>query len=458
MGIFKAYDIRGLVPSELDADMGRKIGNAFARLLKAKRLLVGQDVRTHSPEIAGAVMDGIRDAGCDVVSIGLSSTPMTYFAIGANDTEGENVDGGLCVTASHNPGEYNGMKLCSRGSKPISKANGIGEIEEMCAQPYPEVAAERGALIEIDVREAYTAHVESFMDLGDAVTLAIDAANGMVGHTLPSILPKLSSVTSHSIFLEPDGTFPNHEANPLKEENLDPVRELVKKISADLGVSFDGDADRCCFVDETGQTVSADLMTALLAREFLKAEPGASVVYDLRSSWVVKEVIAECGGKPVRDRVGHSFIKATMRGNGAVFGGELSGHFYFRDNFVCDSGVIAMVRALNLISAEKVNGRTFSSLVADLRRYHSTGEINFRVEDKAAAIERLEKNYADGRQDHLDGITVEYGQLGDDEWWWFNVRQSNTEPLLRLNLEASSAALRDRRRDELIGLLGDPEA
>lgn len=458
MGIFKAYDIRGLVPSELDANMGRKIGNAFARLLKAKRLLVGQDVRTHSPEIAGAVMDGIRDAGCDVVSIGLSSTPMTYFAIGANDSDGENVDGGLCVTASHNPGEYNGMKLCSRGSKPISKANGIAEIEEMCGQPYPEPVAERGALIEIDVRAAYTAHVESFMDLGGEVTLAIDAANGMVGHTLPSILPKLPQVTAHSIFLEPDGTFPNHEANPLKEENLDPVRELVREVAADLGVSFDGDADRCCFVDETGLTVSADLMTALLAREFLKQEPGAAVVYDLRSSWVVKEVIAESGGQPVRDRVGHSFIKATMRANGAVFGGELSGHFYFRDNFVCDSGVIAMVRALNLISSEKAKGRSFSSLVADLRRYHSTGEINFRVEDKAAAIARLEENYSEGRQDHLDGITVEYGQLGDDEWWWFNVRQSNTEPLLRLNLEASSAALRDRRRDELISLLGDPEA
>ena len=458
MGIFKAYDIRGLVPSELDADLGRKIGNAFARLLNAKRLLVGQDVRTHSPEIASAVMDGIRDAGCDVVSIGLSSTPMTYFAIGANDTEGENVDGGLCVTASHNPGEYNGMKLCSRGSKPISMANGIGEIEEMCAQPYPEPAAERGKLIEIDVREAYTAHVESFAELGGEVTLAIDAANGMVGHILPRLLPKLPGVTAHSIFLEPDGTFPNHEANPLKEENLDPVRELVSQAAADLGVSFDGDADRCCFVDETGQTVSADLMTALLAREFLKREPGAPVVYDLRSSWVVKEVIAESGGQPVRDRVGHSFIKATMRDNGAIFGGELSGHFYFRGNFVCDSGVIAMVCALNLISAEKAKGRSFSSLVADLRRYHSTGEINFRVEDKAAAIARLEQHYADGRQDQLDGITVEYGQLGDDEWWWFNVRQSNTEPLLRLNLEASSAALRDRRRDELIGLLGDPEA
>lgn len=458
MGIFKAYDIRGLYPSELDEDTARKIGHAFARLLSAKRLLVGQDARVHSPSVADAVMDGIRDAGCDVVSIGMASTPMTYFAIGSHDGAGQDVDGGLCVTASHNPGEYNGMKLCSRGSRPISKANGIGDIEGMCAQPYPGVVGERGKLIEIDVREAYYEHVQTFMDVSAPVTLALDAANGMAGYTLPGILPRLPEVTAHSLFLEPDGTFPNHEANPLKEENLDPVRELVKKVGADLGVSFDGDADRCCFVDETGQTVPADLMTALLAQDFLEREPGASIVYDLRSSWVVKEVVQQAGGKPIRDRVGHSFIKATMRDNNTIFGGELSGHFYFRDNYVCDSGVLAMVSALNLISRHKATGRSFSGMVADLRRYHSTGEINFRVDDKEAAIARLKDTYSSGRQDDLDGITVEFGDLGDQEWWWFNVRMSNTEPLLRLNLEASSAALRDRHRDALIGLLGDPEA
>lgn len=458
MGIFKAYDIRGLVPSELDADLARKIGHAFVRLLSAKRLLVGQDARVHSPEIAEAVMDGIRDAGCDVVSIGMASTPMTYFAIGANEGKGQKVDGGLCVTASHNPGEYNGMKLCSAGSRPISKANGIADIEAMCAEPYPGPVAERGQRIEIDIREDYFTHVQSFMQVSGPVTLALDAANGMAGYSLPGILPRLPDVSAHSLFLEPDGTFPNHEANPLKEENLDPVRELVQKVGADLGVSFDGDADRCCFVDETGRTVPADLMTALLARGFLQREPGASIVYDLRSSWVVREVVKEAGGIPIRDRVGHSFIKATMRDKGTVFGGELSGHFYFRDNFVCDSGVLAMVSALNLIAAEKAKGRSFSGLVADLRRYHSTGEINFRVADKEAAIASLQTAYASGKQDHLDGITVEFGDLGDQEWWWFNVRMSNTEPLLRLNLEASSADLRDRRRDELVGLLGDPEA
>ncbi len=452
MGIFKAYDIRGLVPSELDAPLARKIGYHFAKLLQARRLLIGRDVRTHSPELAHAVIEGMRDAGADVVNIGLASTPMVYFAIGSQD-----VDGGLSLTASHNPGEYNGMKLCSRGAKPISKANGIADLERMCAAPYPGPGAQRGALHELDLLDAYAAHVARFATIERPIKVAIDAANGMAGHTLPKVLPKLANVTAETLFLEPDGTFPNHEANPLKEENLDPVRALVRSSHADIGMSFDGDADRCCFVDETGRTIPADLMTALLARQFLQREPGARVVYDLRSSWVVKEVIREHGGVPLRDRVGHSFIKATMRQHGAVFGGELSGHFYFRDNFVCDSGDIAMVTALNTLARAESAGRPLSALVADLRRYHATGEINFHVEDKAGAIAALKAKYADGRQDELDGISVEYGELGDADWWWFNVRMSNTEPVLRLNLEARRPETRDRRRAELIALLGEPE-
>ncbi len=353
MGIFKAYDIRGVHPSELNADVARRIGNAFARLLDARSLLVGRDMRVHSPEVADAVIEGMRDAGADVITVGLASTPMTYFAIGSQD-----VDGGLCVTASHNTGEYNGMKLCSRGARPISRANGIADIERMCGEPYPEPVAKRGSLTELDLDEAYAEHVASFSDMEGELTLAIDAANGMAGHTLPGILPKLPKLTTNTLFMEPDGTFPNHEANPLKEENLDDVRALVRAEGAAAGVGFDGDADRCCFVDETGQTVTADLMTALLAREFLRKEPGAHIVYDLRSSWVVKEEILAAGGVAHRDRVGHSFIKATMREHGAVFGGELSGHFYFRDNFVCDSGALAMVSALNLLSREEILAST----------------------------------------------------------------------------------------------------
>ncbi len=448
MGIFKAYDIRGKVPSELDAAKARDIGHAFALLIGGKRLLVGRDMRTHSPQIAGAVIDGIRDAGCDVLSIGLASTPMTYFAIGSSD-----VDGGLCVTASHNPGEYNGMKLCSRGARPISAANGILDIERMCREGLPKPVAMRGKLEEKDLLSAYTAHVAGFARKGLEAKVAIDASNGMAGYTLPGILERLPGVEAHTLFMEPDGTFPNHEANPLKEENLDPVRELVKSSGASAGVGFDGDADRCCFVDERGRTVPADLMTALLARDFLAKRGPVPIVYDLRSSWVVKEEILKAGGTPIRDRVGHSFIKATMREKGAVFGGELSGHFYFADNFTTDSGVIAMVTALNVLA----EGSTpFSERVQDLRRYHATGELNFHVADKDAVIAELKRKYAKGRVDELDGITAEFGELGDPSWWWFNVRASNTEPLLRLNLEASHAGLRDEKRAELCALLGVP--
>ncbi len=449
MSIFKAYDIRGIVPTELDARLAYRIGEAFARFLAAKRLVVGRDMRTHSPEIASAVIEGMRDAGADVVDIGLASTPMAYFAIGSIDC-----DGGLNVTASHNTGEYNGMKLSGRGATPISAANGIRDVERLATGPAPTPMARRGQVEQRELLAEYADHVAKFARLDRDVKIAVDCANGMEGYTLGPILERIPRARAQAIFTALDGTFPNHEANPLKEENLDPVRELVRSSGSELGVSFDGDADRCCFVDESGRTVGNDLMTALLARDQLQRHPGAPIVYDLRSSWVVKEEIRRAGGVPVRDRVGHSFIKATMRARGAPFGGELSGHFYFGENFVCDSGVIAMVSALNLLSRSKT---PFSALVADLRRYHSTGEVNFHVADKTAAIAELKSRYSKGRQDELDGITVEFGDVGDASWWWFNVRASNTEPLLRLNLEASSAAERDRRRDEIVAILGEPE-
>ena len=452
MGIFKAYDIRGLVPSELDPALAKKIGNAFARFLNAKRLVVGQDMRTHSPAIADAVAEGMRDAGCTPIRLGLASTPMTYYAIGALDC-----DGGLCVTASHNPAQYNGMKLCRAGAVPISGSTGIADIERMCNQPYPEPVADRGGQEQIELLADYVKHVVGFADIATEIKIGIDASNGMAGHTLPGILAALPQIKATSMLMEPDGRFPVHEANPLKEENLDGLREIVKSSGSALGVSFDGDADRCCFVDETGRTVSADLVTALLAPGFIKGKPGVPIVYDLRSSWVVREVIEEHGGIAIRDRVGHSFIKATMREKGAVFGGELSGHFYFADNFTCDSGVIAMVTTLALLSRPENQGKKFSEMVAGLRRYHSTGEINFKVADKDAMIAELKQRYQNGKQDELDGITVSFGDLSDPDWWWFNVRASNTEPLLRLNLEARTAALRDERRAELVALLGEPE-
>jgi phosphomannomutase len=450
MSIFKAYDIRGKYPTELDAPLARRIGGSFARLLGAKRLAVGRDMRTHSPELQGAVIEGIREAGADVVDLGLCSTPMAYFAIGSQD-----VDGGLNVTASHNPGQYNGMKLCGRGARPISAANGILDVERMVAQAPPPPAPRPGEVTKLDLLAKYADHVARFARIERPLTVAIDVANGMAAYTLPPLLTRLENLDAHTLFMQLDGTFPNHEANPLKEENLRDVKALVSSKRADLGVAFDGDADRCAFVDEGGRTVSADLMTALLARELLATRPGAPVVYDLRSSWVVKEEIRRAGGVPVRDRVGHSFIKATMRENGAVFGGELSGHFYFADNYVCDSGEIAFASALTMLSKDRA---PLSARVADLRRYHSTGEINFHVDDKEGAMARLEREFSDGRGDRLDGITLEFGDLADDDWWWFNVRPSNTEPLLRLNLEARKPETRDRRKAQLVSMLGSPEA
>ena len=450
MTIFKAYDIRGKVPSELYPTVAKKIGFNFAKLVKAKRLVVGRDMRTHSPQLCDALIEGILDAGSNVLDIGLASTPMTYFAIGSQPC-----DGGLCVTASHNTGEYNGMKLCLAGARPVSSKNGILELQQMCKEPYPLHPAKRGSVESLDLLEAYAAHVARFATLKQPIKVAIDASNGMAGYTLPPILERLALIEASTIFMELDGTFPNHEANPLKESNLDPVRELVRKSKSQIGVSFDGDADRCCFVDESGRTVPNDLMTALLAREVLAHHPGAPIVYDLRSSWVVREEISKAGGKPIRERVGHSFIKATMREKKAVFAGELSGHFYFADNYTCDSGEIAFVSALNVLAR---SGKTFSELVQGLRRYHATGEINFHVLHKDKLLTEIRHKYKDGKHDELDGVTIEYGDLGSKDWWWFNLRTSNTEPYLRLNLEASSAAVRDAKRAELVSLLGEPHS
>ena len=451
MGIFKAYDIRGLFPSEIDEDICYRVGFHLAQMLEAKRLVVGQDMRVHSPGLADAVSRGMRDAGCDVIRLGLASTPMTYHAIATLEC-----DGGLCVTASHNPGEYNGMKLCRAGAKPISAANGILDIEKLAAGQAPIPVGELGAEEHVDLLENYADHVASFGSIDKPIKVAIDVANGMAGNALSSVLKRLPNIEASIMLEDMDGNFPVHEANPLIEENLDGLRELVDSSDARIGIAFDGDADRCCFVDEKGATISADLMTGLLAPGFIQAA-GTPIVYDLRSSWAVKEEITKAGGHAIRDRVGHSFIKATMRENGAVFGGELSGHFYFKDNHTCDSGMIAMVTTLNFLCLPENQDKPVSELLSGLRRYHATGEVNFRVDDKDAAIASLKEKYSAGRQDELDGITVEFGDLSDTDWWWFNVRCSNTEPLLRLNLEASTAAHRDIRRDELVALLGTPE-
>ena len=443
MSIFKAYDIRGIYPEELDEKTAERIGAAFARFLDAKTLVVGRDMRTMAPSIEAAAVRGITSTGCDVIRIGLSSTPMAYFAIATLPC-----DGGMNVTASHNPPEYIGFKLCREEARPLSGDTGIQKIRELVESGEELGGAEKpGKVTERDVREAYIEHVLSFAEEIRPMTICVDYANGMGAYVIPRILERLPQLKVHALYDELDGTFPNHEANPLKEENLRDLRELVLKTKADLGVEFDGDADRCAFMDGEGKVVSSDLVTAILARDLLEKHPGKGILYDIRSSRVVPEEIRRLGGRPVRERVGHSFMKETMRREDCAGGGELSGHYYFADNFYSDSGIIALLKILNVLTKE---GKSLKEIADGLRKYASTGEINFRVEDKEGVIRKLAEIYSDGEIDWLDGITVSYPD------WWFNVRPSNTEPYLRLVMEAVTPELLEEKKKELFAILGDP--
>ncbi len=441
MGIFKAYDIRGLYPSEIDEKQAKAIAEAFVVYLGAKRILIGRDMRTHSPSLAEAAVEGALSVGADVVDVGLVTTPMSYFGVGKLG-----LDGGLMVTASHNPGKYNGFKLCREGAGPISGDKGLPEIEAMSKAGVP-ASAKRGTRAVLDLKSGYVAHVVGLAGKGRALTVAVDGGNGMGGPFALEILQKLGH-RAEAIYCDPDGRFPNHEANPLKAENLRDLQALMKRTGAGVGVAFDGDADRAIFVDEKGEAVPNDLLTALLAPSVLKRHPGAAIVYDLRSTWAVREEIEKAGGVPVRERVGHSFIKATMRQRKSPFGGELSGHTYWAENYTADSAMIAMVRVIGLLQE---TGRPLSGLVRPLQRYAGTGEVNFVVSDKDAKIREVEKAFADGRVDFLDGITVEYPD------WWFNVRKSNTEPLLRLCLEARTPNLKEKGLKRVLAVLGEPE-
>ena len=442
MSIFKAYDIRGTYPDQIDEPLARRIGAAFARFLGARRLVVGRDMRSMAPSIQDAVIDGILDAGCDVVDIGLASTPMAYYAIGALD-----VDGGLIVTASHNPAQYIGFKMCRAEARPLSGESGIGEIRALVESSDLTAAAQRGKRDTVDSKQGYVERIASFA-AGIAPThLVVDYANAMGAWEGPEIFARIPGLQVEALYDELDGSFPNHEANPLVEANLDDLRAAVIRSGAALGVSFDGDADRCAFVDEEGCTVRADLITVILARGMLARSPGKGIIYDLRSSRVVAEEVRRLGGRPVRERVGHSFMKETMRREDCIGGGELSGHFYFAENNYTDCGILACILTLVQLSAE---GRSLKDAADELRRYHGTGEINFRVEDKMSMMKTVEAAFADGEVDYLDGVTVSYPD------WWVNVRPSNTEPYLRMCLEADSAELMESRRDQLIALLGPP--
>ena len=432
--IFKAYDIRGTYPDQIDAEVCRRIGAAFARFAGAPTVLMARDMRPSGEELCAAFAEGATSQGVDVVDLGLASTDLIYYASGKLDAPG------AMFTASHNPAGYNGIKLTLAGAKPVGEDTGLADIKAMAAEQLP--ATGTGTVTRRDVVADYAAHVRSFVDASVLRPLKVvaDTANGMGGYVAPRVFEGLPFDVTY-LFQELDGTFPNHPADPIQVENLRDLQAKVLETGADIGLAFDGDADRVFLVDEKGQPVSGSLTTALLAQGILAKKPGETILHNLICSKSVTEVIEESGGKAVRTKVGHSFIKAVMAETGAVFGGEHSAHYYFRDNYRADSGLIASLIVLEQLS---VSGSKLSELLAPLDRWAASGEINSRVDDTAAVIERIAGVYADGEQDRLDGLTVDYGD------WWFNLRPSNTEPLLRLNLEARTREACDARTAEVL--------
>jgi phosphomannomutase len=437
--IFKAYDVRGVVPDDLDPDLARRIGAAFAEWAGLPAIALGRDCRLSSPEFAAAIAEGATSRGVDVLDLGLASTDLLYFASGRLDVPG------VMLTASHNPKQYNGIKFCMPGARPVGEETGLREIRALVeAGEQPSVGAP-GKVQSRDLLDAYAEHVLTFVDGASMrpLTIVADTANGMGGLVVPAVLERLP-VTLHLLYGELDGTFPNHPADPLNPANQVDLKAAVLERGADVGLAFDGDADRVFLIDERAEGVSGSLTTALVSVPMLRREPGAKVVHNLICSWIVPETIRAHGGVPVRTRVGHSFIKQVMADTGAIFGGEHSGHYYFRDNYRADSGLIAAVVALGELSA---SGTTLSELLAPFRRYFDSGEINSEVADQHAKLEELAATLADAKQDRLDGLTFEY------EDWWCNVRPSNTEPLLRLNVEATTAALLEEKTDLMLGLI-----
>ncbi len=437
--IFKAYDVRGVVPGDLDEDVARRIGSAFAEWSGAPRLLLGRDCRLSSDELAAAFSDGATARGSDVVDLGLASTDLLYFASGSLDLPG------AMLTASHNPPEWNGLKFCLAGAAPVAEDTGLIDIRALAERDRYAPFASRGRVERANLLDPYVDHVVSFVnpDAMASLTVVADTANGMGGLVVPPVMARLPVTLVH-LFPDLDGTFPNHPADPINPQNTRDLRAAVPEHGADIGLAFDGDADRVFLVDERAEGVSGSLVTALVAEAMLKRHPNSRIVYNLICSWVVPEVIREHGGEPVRTRVGHSFIKRVMADTGAVFGGEHSGHYYFRENYRADSGLIAAVVVLAQLGAA---GVTLSELLAPYDRYRDSGEINSEVADQSATIEEIAAAFPDGRQDRVDGLTVEF----DD--WWFNVRPSNTEPLLRLNVEATTEELLRAKTDLVLGMI-----
>lgn len=438
--VFKAYDIRGIYPNELDEAVAYRIGRAFAVYLQPRSVAVGRDIRVSSPVLAEAVIRGLLDQGVAVIDVGPVSTDALYFAVGRYG-----YDGGIMVTASHNPPEYNGFKLCRQEAQPLSLDHGIGELRDLVLRgEFPE-PLQRGTLEQRDILDDFASHVLSFIDpqVVRPYTVAVDAGNGMGGLIVPKVLGRLP-LHIIPLYFELDGRFPHHVPNPIEPENVRDLQHAIVENQADFGIAFDGDADRMFILDEHGQFVGGDMITALVAKALLRKYPGAKIVHNLICSRTVPEIIRAHGGVPIRSRVGHSFIKALMRQEDAIFGGEHSGHFYFRDNWYADSGIIAAVTVIELLSRE---GLSVSQAVATTDRYYRSGEINIEVHDFPRILEALEQHFRDGKLDHLDGLTVEYPD------WWFNARPSNTQPLLRINIEATTRELLERKTREVLAIV-----
>lgn len=436
-GIFKAYDIRGVYPQQLDESTAEKIGRAFVEFLGAKRVVVGRDMRPHSEPLFKALSKGMTEQGADVIDIGLCSTPMSYHANGRLKA-----DGSVMITASHNTAEWNGFKLCRQQAIPISGASGIADIEALVAKNQWSKPSRTGSVSKYDISKEYAEFLKSHAKMSKKLKIVVDYANAMGSYEIAGIESLFEIVP---LYKELDGSFPNHEANPLHTATLDALRAKVRETGAVFGAGFDGDADRCGFIDDKGEIIPMDLFTALIAQDILSEADGtATILYDLRSSWAVKECIKQNGGNPVMSRVGHAFIKAQMRECNAVFAGELSGHYYFKENFVAESQGLALIKLANLVCKK---GSSVSSMVAPLRKYFSSGEINSKVSDVKPILEKIKSKYSDGHMFELDGISVEYSD------WWFNVRASNTEPLVRLIVEAKDKATMETKRDSLLALI-----
>lgn len=450
MVVFKAYDVRGLYPEQVNENLAQRLSQALVIFLGKKpselRIAIGRDMRDSSVPLSQAASSGLQRAGATAIDIGMVTTPMLYHVVADGG-----LDAGIMVTASHNPSQYNGFKLCREKAIPIGEASGLKQLEALCDGPEPTPAAQPGG------QEAYQplpSYIEHLVRLAGplahrpssepAMRVGFDCGNGVVGAVIAQVLEALPGIEPHALYWEPDGSFPNHEANPLVTDNLRDLSKMVRDLNLDVGVAFDGDGDRMALVDQKGVPVPADRVTALLACDALQQSPGAAIVYDLRSSRVVAEEVLAAGGRPVKERVGHAFIKATMRREDAVLGGELSGHFYFRDHHYCDSGLVATVSSLALI---KQRAEPLSEIRRPLERYFQSGECNFTVRNPDLALEQLANAYSAGTLTEIDGISVDYND------WWFNARKSNTEPVLRLNVEATNKQLLQQSLSDLETLL-----